>query len=110
MAFFDQTLLSAPAKHRVLGCLLVNSVCESIVWDAEIQKLLKSSLAVIRKAFRTRVKELDKAGKLKKGVDADLAADLLMNSLNGLRVNARAGMAPKQLTKLVEFSLSSLFK
>ena len=47
--FFDAAVVNAPAKQRVLGCLLVNSVCESIVWNTEIQKRLKDSLNNIRK-------------------------------------------------------------
>lgn len=109
-AYFDQAVISLPNKYRVLGDLLVNSVCESINWDKEIQKILRNSLSNIRKAFLNRTKELEKAGQLKKGLKADQAADLLMNILFGLRVNARNGKAPKQLSELVAQSLEALRK
>jgi TetR/AcrR family transcriptional repressor of nem operon len=109
-AFFDATLTGVSSQKRALGCLLVNSACESIIWDKEIQKIIKSSLKTIRKALLGRTKELDKSRKLAKGIDADLAADLLMNSLNGLRVNSRLGMAPKQISRLVESSISAVVK
>lgn len=109
-AFFDASLLSVPAQQRTLGCLLVNSACESIVWDAEIQKLLKSSMGTIRKAFLARTRELEKSSKLKKNLTAELAADMLMNTLSGLRVGARQGQTPKQMTALVEFTLGSISK
>lgn len=109
-AFFDRGLLAAPSHERSLGCLLVNSVCESIVWNPEMQKLLKASLNVMRRAFLARTRELDKLGRLKKGIDADLAADMLMNTLAGLRVGARAGQPRKQLGRLTDFALNTVLK
>lgn len=109
-SYFDVAVISAPNKERVLGCLLVNSVCESINWDKDTQKLLRSSLNVIRKGLLVRTKELDKAKQLKKGLSADLAADLLMNTLNGLRVNSRNGKTPKQMAEIVDFTLGSITK
>lgn len=107
-AFFDTAIISQPAKHRVLGCLLVNSVCESIVWNADVQKLLKDSLNNIRKAFVARTRELEKGRLLAKGFDADSAADLLMTLYSGLNVQARSGKAPKQLADLVTLTLGLL--
>lgn len=109
-AFFEETLMSVASRKRNLGCLLVNSACESIVWDKEMQKLLKSSLKTISKALLGRTKELDKSRKLVKGVDAELGAELLMNSLNGLRVNSRLGIAPKLMTRLIDGSISAVVK
>lgn len=109
-AYFDQALVSLPNKQRVLGCLLVNSVCESINWDKDIQKLLKSSLNVIRKGLLARTKELEKAGQLRKGIKADFAADYLMNTLHGLRVSARSGKSPKVLGDAAAFAIASIKK
>lgn len=109
-AYFDASVLSVSNKHRVLGSLLVNSVCESINWDKDIQKILKNSLNVIRKALLSRTKELEKAGQLKKGLKADAAAEVLLNTLYGLRVNSRNGKAPKQLAEIVAFAVDSIKK
>lgn len=106
--FFDAAIVNQPTKQRVLGCLLVNSVCESIVWNAEIQKLLKDSLNNIRKAFVSRARELEKGRLLAKGIDADTAADLLMTLYSGLNVQARSGKSPKQLAELASASLGLL--
>ena len=106
--FFDAAIVNQPTKQRVLGCLLVNSVCESIVWNAEIQKLLKDSLNNIRKAFVTRARELEKGRLLAKGLDADTAADLLMTLYSGLNVQARSGKSPKQLAELASTTLGLL--
>lgn len=107
-AFFDTAIINQPTKQRVLGCLLVNSVCESIVWNADVQKLLKDSLNNIRKAIAARTRELEKGKQLAKGLVADSAADLLMTLYAGLNVQARSGKTPKQLGELAALTLGML--
>ena len=109
-AYFEETVLNVKNKHRSMGCLLVNSVCESINYDKEMRKVVRGSLAVIRKALLARLKEAYKNGKLKKGVSAEFAAEVLMNSLHGIRVSSRDGKTPKQLKELIKFNVSSLKK
>ena len=106
--FFDAAVVNAPAKQRVLGCLLVNSVCESIVWNTEIQKRLKDSLNYIRKPLAARTRELEKGKQLAKGLNADSAADVLMTLYAGLNVQARIGKTPKQLGDLAALSLAAI--
>jgi TetR/AcrR family transcriptional regulator, transcriptional repressor for nem operon len=107
-AFFDTAIINQPTKQRVLGCLLVNSVCESIVWNADVQKLLKDSLNNIRKALAARTRELEKGKQLAKGLDADNTADLLMTLYCGLNVQARSGKTPKQLGELAALTFATL--
>ncbi len=106
--YFDLAVLSVSNKQRGMGCLLVNSFCESINYNKEIQKIVRASLAAVRKALLKCLKDAEKAGKLKKGVSADLAADVLMNTLYGLRVNSRDGKSAKNLAELVQFTVTSL--
>ena len=106
--YFDLTVLSVTNKQRSMGCLLVNSFCESINYNKDIQKIVRASFAVIRKALVKRLKDAEKGGKLKKGVSADFAAEVLMNTLYGLRVNSRDGKNAKALGELVQFTVSSL--
>jgi TetR/AcrR family transcriptional repressor of nem operon len=109
-AYFETAIIAAPNKQRALGCLLVNSVCESINWDRDMHKVVKNSFGILRKAMATRVKALEKSRQLKRGLKADQAVEILMNLYNGLRVSARSGKGPKQLTELVSFTLGSLKK
>jgi TetR/AcrR family transcriptional repressor of nem operon len=109
-AYFDQAVINISNKHRGMGCLLVNSLCESINYDKNMKKVVRASLAIIRKALLARVKEAHKKGKVKKGVSAEFATDLLMNMLYGVRVNARDAKNTKQLGELIKFNLSTLKK
>lgn len=109
-SFFEESVLNVTSKHRSMGCLLVNSVCESINYDKEMRKVVRSSLAVIRKGLLARLKEAHKNRKVKKGVSAEFAADVLLNSLYGVRVNSRDGKSPKQLKELIKFHIAALKK
>ena len=109
-AYFGETVLNVTNKHRSMGCLLVNSVCESINYDKEMRKVVRGSLSTIRKALLARLKEAHKNHKVKKSVSAEFAAEVLMSSLHGIRVNSRDGKTPKQLKELIKFNVASLKK
>ena len=97
-------------KHRGLGCLLVNSLCESINYDKEMKKVVRSAQATVRKALLARVKQAHKAGKVKKGQSAEFATDVLLNALFGARVNSRDGKNARQLKDLLDFTVAALKK
>ncbi len=109
-AYFDEILVNTSNKHRGMGCLLVNSLCESVNYDKEIKKVIRSSQALVRKPLLARVKQAHKAGKVKKGISPEFATDALLNSLFGARVNARDGKNAKQLKALVDFTIAALRK
>ena len=107
-AFFNETVVNAPARQRNLGCLIVNSLCSNINYDSEIKRLLRAPLDRMRKALVERMREANDKGKLNKGVDEYLAADVLINTLHGIRVNSRNGKSARQLKSLVKHTISSL--
>ena len=109
-AYFDEAVVNVSNKHRSMGCLLVNSLCESINYDKDMKKVVRSSLASLRKALLARLKEAQKKGKLKKGVSVEFAADVLLNALHGIRVNSRDGKNSKQLKELINYNIASLKK
>ncbi|MDD9890555.1 MAG: hypothetical protein OXU30_09465, partial [Gammaproteobacteria bacterium] len=72
--------------------------------------VVRGSLATIRKAIVARLKEAQKKSKLKKGVSVEFAADVLMNTLHGVRVNSRDGKNNRQLKELIKHSINTLKK
>ena len=108
--FFDEAVVNVRARQRNLGCLLVNSLCSSVNYDGEIKRVLRASLNRIRKALVERLREARTKGKLKKGLDEYLAADILMNALYGIRVNSRNGKSARQLESLARHAIGSLKK
>ena len=109
-AYFEETISNVSQKQRAMGCMLVNSLCESVNQNRVLRKLVRDSLMLIRKEFLVRLSEAKTNKKLKKGLGIDFAADVLMNTLYGLRVNSRSGRETKQLKMLVKHSIDSLKK
>ena len=109
-AYFEETVSNVSHKHRAMGCMLVNSLCESINQNRVLRKVVRDSLASIRKEILGRLKEAKAKGKLKKGISVDFAADVLMNTLYGIRVNSRSGREAKQMKNLVRHTIDSLKK
>ena len=109
-AYFDEAVVNISNKRRSMGCLLVNSLCESINYDKDIKKVVRASLAKIRKALVVRLKEAQKKGKLTTGVTVEFAADVLINALHGIRVNSRDGKNSNQLKELIRHTIASLKK
>ena len=108
--FFNEAVVNVPVRQRNLGCLLVNSLCSSVNYDGEIKRVLRASLNRMRKALVERLRDARAKGKLKKGVDEFLAADILMNTLHGIRVNSRNGKSARQLESLAKHAIGSLKK
>jgi len=109
-AYFEETISNVSQKQRAMGCMLVNSLCESVNQNRVLRKLVRDSLMLIRKEFLARLSEAKANKKLKKGLGIDFAADVLMNTLYGIRVNSRSGREIKQLKMLVKHSIDSLKK
>jgi TetR/AcrR family transcriptional repressor of nem operon len=109
-AFFQTVVTGVPAAQRNYGCLLVNSLCESINWDDQLGKLVRDSLQAIRKPLLGRTRELEKSRGLASGVSAEFAADQLLQLYEVIKLNARAGKSPKQLLDHLNFSLAALVK
>ena len=109
-AYFKTSILDISNKQRTMGCLLVNSLCESINFDRDMKRVIRASLSNIRKPLIVRLKEAQKKGKLKKGVSVESAAEILINMMHGIRVNSRDGKNARQLKDLIKFTVSSLKK
>ncbi len=106
--FFGEAVVNVPARQRNCGCLLVNSLCSSINYDAEVKRVLRASLNRLRRAFVERLREAKAKGKLRKGLNEHLAADILMNALYGIRVNSRNGKSARQLREIARHTIRSL--
>jgi len=109
-SYISSVIHLAPTKQRAMGCLLVNSVCESINLNKDMQKIIRKSLNIVQRTILSRTRELEKSKQLKRRLKADQAAKSLMNLLQGLYVSARNGRSPKHLNETLKIGLDSIKK
>jgi len=109
-AFFQESISGVAPARRSYGCLLVNSMCESIQWEDNLAKLIRDSFSVIRRAFLARTRELEKSRGLANGVSAEFAADHLVALYESGKLGMRAGKSPKQTLEHIQFSLEAILK
>ena len=64
-AYFEETISNVSQKQRAMGCMLVNSLCESVNQNRVLRKLVRDSLMLIRKEFLVRLSEAKANKKLK---------------------------------------------
>jgi TetR/AcrR family transcriptional regulator, transcriptional repressor for nem operon len=89
------------------ACLGVGSICEFGRRDPAI---LAASSEAAPQLLEPLVKTLIRAqaiGEIRAGVDPQLAAELLLTTLNGLKVNARAGMPVKRQIEIGSLALEA---
>lgn len=107
---FEETLLAIPDEQRELGCLLVNTINELPHLDSTLAKDAGQRLTCVEQAFSKACQRAIELDQMLAPLDADSAARLLMNSMIGLRVQARLGTGAEQLRIIVQSTLGLLFK
>jgi TetR/AcrR family transcriptional regulator, transcriptional repressor for nem operon len=89
------------------ACLGVGSICEFGRRDSAI---LAASAEAAPRLLEPLVKTLARAqaiGEIRADVDPQLAAEFLLTTLNGLKVNARAGMPVKRQVEIGSMALEA---
>ena len=102
VAFFDGVVSTSNGS----GCLLVNALCGSEKHNTRLMLNVDASLGVIRTALLFRLKCCKKKSQIK--VSYNLAADVLMDLMYGLRVQSRAGATARGLRRVVTCSLEGI--
>ena len=106
--FFRQTLLDAPKRRVMRGCLMVNTVLEMAEVDEELCTIAADGLAQVERLFECCFEKAQRSGEYPGQRSAsDLAAHVMVLN-QGLRVASRKGVRRADLEKSVETGLSLL--
>jgi TetR/AcrR family transcriptional regulator, transcriptional repressor for nem operon len=89
-AFFREIVERSVSDEDHKGCLLVNSALEVAPYDAEFQKTIADVLVKVESFFRRCVAAGQVSGEIPNAASADDLARLLLGTLLGIRVLARA--------------------
>ena len=106
--FFCKTLLDAPSRRVIRGCLMVNTVLEMAEVDEELSAIAADGLAQVERLFERCFEKAQGSGEYPGQRSAsDLAAHVMVLN-QGLRVASRKRVQRADLKKSVETGLSLL--
>ena len=106
--FFRETLIDAPRRRVIRGCLMVNTVLEMAEADQELSRLAAEELARVESLFERCFDRAQRAGEYpSQRSTSDLAAHAMVLN-QGLRVASRERVPRRKLKKSVETGLSLL--
>ncbi|MEV5572577.1 TetR/AcrR family transcriptional regulator [Spirillospora sp. NPDC052269] len=91
------------------GCMVVNTAAElGGGGDPEVSETVRNQFARTRAAFRGAVEEAQRSGEIDPGRDPGAVSSMILSSLLGLQVLARAGESREQLNQVVDGLLDTL--
>lgn len=90
------------------ACLGVGSICEFGTRDPAIIAASEEAAPVFLEALVSTLARAQAAGEIRADLDPQLTAEFLLTTLNGLKVNARAGMSKRRLKEIIGMALEAL--
>lgn len=105
---FEFTVFSLPKDALAMGCLLVNTVNELSPMNSELTAQASEKLMLVEQAFIDACRRAQTLKQMNKMVSAEEAGRMLMNSMIGLRVQCRRGVAKSHLRQSVSPLLNML--
>lgn len=91
------------------GCLITNTVTERLPADPVAGRVAGGALDRNATAFTAVLRRARERGELPPDADVTAMADLLVTTIQGLRVQGKAGADRRRLVAVVELTLSVLF-
>ncbi|AQV92554.1 TetR/AcrR family transcriptional regulator [Cupriavidus necator] len=89
-----------------MGCLLVNTAAELGLHDFGVRQLLQSGFQSVSDAFELLLIAGQRCGEFKRDLDSAKAALMIVTTISGLRVLAKAGVPAHQLATAIEHLLA----
>ena len=105
---FELTVFSLPEDAMAMGCLLVNTVNELSPIHPELAAPASEKLMLVEQAFIDACGRAQTLRQMNKVVSAEEAGRMLMNSMIGLRVQCRRGVAESHLRHSISPLLNML--
>ncbi len=90
------------------ACLGVGSICEFGRRDSTVTAAAEEAAPLFFEPLIEAVTRAQAVGEMRADIDVQLAAEFLLTTLNGLKVNARAGMPIKRLKEIGNLALQAL--
>lgn len=101
-------VIPAGAADRERGCMGVNSAAEFGATDAELNALRSAGGKLLKPPLLARVEEAQRNGEIDPRMNAGEVALFVISTMQGIQLNARAGMPPAALRRLAKFAVDRL--
>ncbi|MDR6407325.1 TetR/AcrR family transcriptional regulator [Paraburkholderia terricola] len=101
-------VIPADAAERANGCMGVNSAAEFGATDADVNAIRAAGAKRLREPLLARIGEAQRNGEIDPHMDAEDVALFIGSTLQGIQLNARAGMSPAALRRIAKFALERL--
>ena len=90
------------------GCFIVNTCVESAPHDKAIAKIIQENMQDAEEVFYLTIKKGQESGEIAGRNDARALARFIINTINGIRVTAKAGTDKKVYDDVVKVALDAL--
>src|SRR5260370_781220 len=96
------------SKDWALSCLGVSSICEFGSSDAEVCSINGAAASSLQSALEKLILEAKDEKEVRSSLDSKVAARYLLSVITGIRVSARAGASPEELTSIPTIAINGL--
>jgi TetR/AcrR family transcriptional regulator, transcriptional repressor for nem operon len=96
-----------PAEHA-LGCMGINSICEFGMEDSEVGEINRASGATLQTAFAKALRKAKAAGEVPESLQERDAAQFILATLAGMKVQAKGGASAATLKQIARFAIQAL--
>ncbi|MDX3116574.1 MULTISPECIES: TetR/AcrR family transcriptional regulator [Streptomyces] len=103
--FIAQSDLADPDRR---GCLALNAAMEFGRTDEAVTSQVRGMFDRFEGAFHALVEEGQRAGEIDPGRDAVALADLLLNTVNSVKLMARVESGPERLLRMIDVTVDLL--
>jgi TetR/AcrR family transcriptional regulator, transcriptional repressor for nem operon len=93
-------------EDRPWGCLIVNSATEMALRDKEVEKKTEEAFMQTEHFLADLVRKGQQAGEFSCDYDADALAEVLQNTLLGIRVLLRTSASKEKMHRIADFFLN----
>lgn len=97
-------------EDRPWGCLIVNSATEMALRDKEVEKKTEEAFMQTEQFLADLVRKGQQTGEFSCDYDAKVLAEILQNTLLGIRVHLRTSASKEKLHRIANFFLDLLNK
>jgi len=106
--YFDLIIKSSLSKDGYKGCLMVNTILEMSVEDADINKRITKVFQKVERVFKKALEDAKREGAISKDKDTAGLAKLIITTIHGIRVLSKTRPKKATLNAIINNLMSAI--